>query len=359
MFARLLYSSHPMSHMPITIRYCRVAMYRCLLRNIHLFSAIMLIAALITPAQTSAEVVDKVVAVVNDDIITLSELESEVSGLYQKLALKTSGQALLSAMEEAKEVTLDAMIEERLVQQRAKEARVTVSQKEIDEAYNKMMNKVGLNPEDFIEKLRASGMTEETYRDKLRTTILRSKLLSIDVRSKIVVTDEMMLDYYEQNYTSKVPEDKFYLLQMGFTWDDSLPENEVLTAKERAKETASRVRRLATSDQDFKDLAKQFSDLPSASDGGDIGIFTLEDMAEAMRDAVSKLKPGEISEVIVLGSSYQFFKLLSGDKNTIVTTSTYDSVKEEIREKLHNAKLKDAFEDWVKNLKDKAYIQKL
>jgi peptidyl-prolyl cis-trans isomerase SurA len=106
-------------------------------------------------------------------------------------------------------------------------------------------------------------------------------------------------------------------------------------------------------------LAEKFSELPSASDGGDIGFFALDEMAPAMRDAVRELKPDGISEITETPSGFQFFKLLSGEENAIVVTAAYETVKEEIGEKIFEEKLKTAYAEWVKKLKEDAYIERL
>jgi len=82
-------------------------------------------------------------------------------------------------------------------------------------------------------------------------------------------------------------------------------------------------------------------------------------MVPAMRDAVSNLKPGEISKIIETPAGYQFFKLLSGEENAIVVTDSFEAVKEEIREKIYEEKLNVAYSEWVKKLKEEAYIQRL
>ncbi|MFW2366257.1 MAG: peptidylprolyl isomerase, partial [Desulforhopalus sp.] len=71
------------------------------------------------------------------------------------------------------------------------------------------------------------------------------------------------------------------------------------------------------------------------------------------------LKPGEVSDIIETPAGYQIFKVLSNEKNAIVVTASYEAVKEEIKEKLYQIKLKDAYSDWVRKLKENAYIQKL
>ena len=78
-----------------------------------------------------------------------------------------------------------------------------------------------------------------------------------------------------------------------------------------------------------------------------------------MRSAVSALEPGGISEIVETDAGYQFFKLLSGDDNTIVVTSSFEEAKDEIKQKLYEQKMKEAYSEWIKELKEKAYIQKL
>ena len=311
-----------------------------------------------TSVNSTAEMVDKIVAVVNEDIITLSELEDETTDIYKTLASKKSPENLLEAMEEARELALNKMIERALMDQKAKQFNVSVSEKEIDTAFERTRTNMSLNSSQFRQKLEQAGMSEELYRGKLRDNILQSKILSVDVRSKIIITDEMVLDYYDQHYTSRVNEGDYYLLQMGFSWDESSATG-IDNSKDKTLKLAKRIQKLVKNGQDFKTLARKFSDLPSASDGGDIGIFTLDEMASAMRSAVKDLKPGELSSIIELQSGYQFFKLLSGEDAAIVVTSSFEASKDEIRDKLYESKMQEAYKIWVKKLKESAYIQKL
>lgn len=311
-----------------------------------------------TSVNSTAELVDKIVAVVNDDIITLSELEDETTDIYKTLADKQSSENLLEAMDEARERALNQMIDRTLMEQKARQFNLSVSEEEIDSAFERMKSNMSLNSSQFRQKLKKSGMSEEQYRNKLRDNILQSKILSVDVRSKIVITDEMVLEYYDQHYTSRVNQGDYYLLQMGFSWDKN-PPKDLQESKDKTLKLAKRIHKLIGGGQDFKTLAKKFSDLPSASDGGDIGVFTLDEMAPAMQSAVKDLKPDELSSIVELQSGYQFFKLLSGEDEAIVVTSSLESSKDEIRDKLYESKMEEAYKVWVKKLKESAYIQKL
>lgn len=298
--------------------------------------------------------IDKVVAIVNDDIITLSELEAETGELYQSIAKVKSGEELQAAISEVREKTLDSMIDQRLVEQRAALYNITVTDDEVDAAFSGVRQKAGLDSGEFLRRLQLSGYTEESYRKNIYSSLLQNKLLAIDVKSKIIVSDEEVLDYYDQNYTSRMEEDGYYLLQIGFNWKDG-----DLDDKKRAFELATRVHKMARDGDDFHNLARKYSELPSAVDGGDIGVFMLDEMVPAMRSGVAGLSPGEISDIIQTPAGYQFFKLLSNNNEAIVTTAPYEAVENEIREKLYQTKLEEAFRNWVIQLKDKAYIQKL
>ena len=150
---------------------------------------------------------------------------------------------------------------------------------------------------------------------------------------------------------------------MGFVWGKDTNSNSSAAVqyadKTDAKKRAERVLALVRNGQDFRMLARKFSDLPSASDGGDLGIFQKDEMAPYMKNAVLSLQAGETSEIIETPSVYQFFKVLSGQDGQIVVQASLASVKEEIRKKLYDQKLKEQFDEWITNIKQEAYIKKL
>jgi len=314
---------------------------------------------ILLPSTGFSELIDKVVAVVNNDIITLSEVEEEAAGLYLAIARNNSGEPMQQALAQARAKTLDALIVRKLVAQKAKLYHISVSDKEVEDGFEKVRSRSGLSKSEFIEKLKQSGMTEKNYRENIGAQILQSKIVSFAVQSKIIITEPMILDYYDENYTYRVEKGSYYLLQIGFTWDGSTNSATPEKTREHTRNRAERVHNLAVKGQDFKILAKKFSDLPSASDGGDIGVFTLDEMAPFMRSTVASLAPGDISDIVETDEGFQFFKLLSGDDNAIVVTASYEDVKDEIKQKLYQQKLKEAYSGWVEELKNKAYIQKL
>ena len=309
----------------------------------------------------NGEVVDRVVAEVNSEVITLSEIEEEGKGLFKRIALEVSPEDRLSAIEQLRKDILRSMIDQKLIRQEAAKQGIVVTGEEIDQMVEQMLLANNMSREELTSQLEQSGIDEAAYRSTLESQIYQTKLLSREVTSRIVITEEAILDYYDTSYTKRIPEGGYYLLQIGISWGETEGQDlepEVLEERKlSARERAERVHKLAVSGNDFKELARKFSDLPSKVEGGDIGVFEESEMASYMRGAVTSLNPGQVSAIIETPVGYQFFKLLSSKEGGIVTIAPYSDVKEEIREKLYDQELRKEFEEWIEEIRSEAYIR--
>lgn len=328
----------------------------------HIFTVITLLtfSLLIFSADKGrAELVDRIVAIVNDDIITLSELNEESREIEEKIMLSVPYEDQTEAIEEARETALNSLIDKKLIDQSAKEARVSVSDAEVDKALYDVRRKASMSEEQFSNELTRAGFSLNTYRDNLRSQLLQRKIVKTDIRSKIVITDSMIKEYYDNKYTVATKSDEFYLLQIGVKWKKG--EDDAATKKEKNKalNRIKRIHNLAVNGENFGSLAEEYSDFPSAQDKGDIGSFTLDDMGDAMRSAVSSLSNGEISKIIETPAGYQFFKLISSAGGKAVTKAPLKDVEDDIKAKLFEQEMQAAFKEWVTELKNDAYIQKL
>lgn len=327
-----------------------------------MFSFAFLMMAHVTSASlVHAEMVDRVVAVVNDDVITLSDLEREGETTFRKIAASSPPEQREAHLAAARAEILDTLIDKHLITQKAASKKITVSDKEVDAAFANVLQRTRLSREQLIAKLEESGIDEAIYRSTLRTQLLQNKLVGADISSRVVITEEMILDYYDNKYVSRqaapaaaTVDGEYYLLQIGCSWQNS--------GREKARKKIEQAWNQAKAGEDFGRLARQFSDLPSSADGGDIGSFALDDMNEQMQAAVRNLGPGEVSDIIETEDGYQFFKVLSGASSapvSMVAKEPYEKVKEAIRQELFEQEMKKAYAQWVKELKGQAYIQKL
>jgi len=311
---------------------------------------------LVLPTISLANVVDRSVAIVNEDTITLSEVNELGNSFFQKVTAETPANQLTEALQQARKTVIDKLIDKKLLLQAAKKLNIQVSDEEVDNALQRLLDKNTTTMDQFRKEISSMGMNEKQYREDLREQILSSKLINHEVRSKVVISEDAILDYYDTHHTEQISGGDYYILQIGCTWGTK-EQNGTIPTQENAKTKAEKVRNQALKGEDFKELAKQYSDLPSAVDGGDLGIFQQNEMAPYIRDAVANLKPGEISQIVETENGYQFFKLLSNQEGKIVTKVPYESVKEEIREKLSQQAMELRFQEWLKTMRDKAYIK--
>ncbi|NOX80558.1 MAG: hypothetical protein GXP57_05635 [Deltaproteobacteria bacterium] len=316
-----------------------------------------LVLFLILRGTAVADVVDRVVAIVNNDVITLSEVNEEGKPLFQRIAEQVPAAELQAALQQARRSVIQKLIEKKIMQEEAKKKHITVSDDEVNKAIERILARNHTTMKQLKIQLAAMGMTEKQYRENLRSQILSSKLINYEIRSKIIVPEDKILDYYDTHYTKHIGEGDYYILQIGCSWKKDLGAAELKAAKAAARKKIEHVRSLAVAGQDFKELARQYSDLPSAADGGDIGIFKKDEMAPYMRDAVTSIKPGEISRICETPDGYQIFKVLSSKEGKIITKAPFKSVKDDIYQTLYQQEMQVRLKQWLTKMQNQAYIK--
>ncbi len=304
-----------------------------------------------------ANVIDSCVAVVNDEVITLSEVNEAGKPMFQRIAEEVPPEQLAETLKQARKNIIDTLVEKKLLVHQAKEMNISVSDEEVEQALLQILKRNNTTMKLFKAELDRLGMSEEQYRENLHDQILSSKLINYEVRSKVVIPESQLLDYYDQHYTEQVGTGGFYILQIGITTDGEDMPSDPAQADAVARKKAKRILGLAKGGQDFKQLARQYSDLPSAVDGGDIGAFQKDEMASYMRDAVTVLQPGQISPVVKSPNGYMLFKLLSSQEGEIITKVSYESVKEEIRNTLYQQEMQERYDTWLQEIRSQAYIK--
>ena len=323
-------------------------------RSIFLYTTCLLLLLI---AQCYASVIDSCVAIVNNEVITLSEVNEAGKLMFQRIAEEAPSDQLAQALKQARKTIIEKLINKKLLLAQATAMNISVSDDEVDRALEQILNRNKTSKEQFTAELAKLGMNEQQYKENLREQILSSKLINYEVRSKVVIPESQIVDYYDQHYTEQVQEGGYYILQLGITPDGKGMPSDPVAANKAALKKAERILSMARSGHDFKKLARQYSDLPSAVDGGDIGTFQKDEMASYMRDAVTQLKPGEISPVIKSPNGYMIFKLLSSQEGEIITKMPYESVKEEIRDTLYQQEMQKRYKSWLEEIRSQAYVK--
>jgi peptidyl-prolyl cis-trans isomerase SurA len=305
-----------------------------------------------------SEIIDSSVAVVNEDVITLSDVNRVGKAIFRQIIEEAPVEQQEAALQEARKKIIDQLIENKLLTQQAAALNISVTEPEIDHARKQILQRNNFTEQDFKDELQKMGLSQEQYRETLRQQILRSKLINYEIRAKVVITDEEIEKYFEQKYSKQAKAESYYVLQLGISWAETTQPAKIPTAKKNAYKWIKEAHTLAKQGQDFKELARKYSNLPSATDGGDLGFFKKDEMAAYMRDAVTILQPGEISPIIERPESYTFFKLLQHVQNTDNDKPVLDkNTQEEIRNTLYKQQAEERYKEWLTKIRDEAYIK--
>lgn len=312
----------------------------------HILLAVSLFLGMVMPVRS--EVISKIAAVVNDDIITTYQLEKEVSS---HLAADPRGRALSdSEHQQVRQQVLNDMVEDALVRQRVRELGLRVGEEEVEAAIDDVVKQNQISRDQLIRALQAQGMSYSEYREKLRQQILRVKLIGREVQSKVEVTSQAIRDYFRQNIDEYRGESTVRLSYIAFR----IPQDPDVTNAQvaRLRETAREARDLLRKGEDFESTLFIYTTDPQV-EGGELGTFTGDELTPAFARAVDGVPEGESSEVV---ENPEGFYILKVEERNIGDIRKFDVVREEIEERLLEENREERFKQWRAGLKDDAYI---
>ena len=297
----------------------------------------------------SAEIYNRVVAIVNADVVTLYELNmrmKELTGVAPE-ALKRKSE---TQYVEARRKILEMLIEEKIAFEKVRELKITVPAKEVDAAIERVKADNNLTQEGLVAALKEQGQTYDQYRKMLKKELERVKLINYEVKSKIIITEEELKTYYDEHKDEFNTKGKVHLAMIFLKQED--PDNR---KESRAlEEKAARIIEKLKAGEDFENLARKFSSGPGASEGGDLGVFKISELNPEMAAAIKDLSTGEVGAPIVGPSGIQIIKVVEKDQGG---EKSFDQVKNSIRSTLYRKKLNETYSAWIKGLREKAYTK--
>jgi parvulin-like peptidyl-prolyl isomerase len=284
----------------------------------------------------AAKIEDRIVAIVNADLIMWSEVKREVAPERERLEKQYRGEELSRRLQMAEAMALTRMIERRLQIQEAKVRSVEVTDQEVKQAL-KQLTQQG---EKLDEKDPASM---RSVRDQL--TLL--KVVDREVRSGVMVADPEMKRYYQEHRDRFALPEEYTLSQIFLKARAS---DDLSDVKAKAREVITQLKR----GESFEDLALHYSDDPTASRGGRLGLVRQGELLPAIERGVTNLVPGGISDVIESPEGLHIVRL---DDKKPKAFRPYDEVRQEIQALVFQQKSEDMFQAWLADLKNKAYIE--
>ncbi|TDJ49507.1 MAG: hypothetical protein E2O44_05755 [Nitrospina sp.] len=295
-----------------------------------------------------AEVLDRVIAKVNDEIITLSEVQERT--VRELGRLRSIENENIPVVEDIMRKVLNRMIEDILILGQGKKIGITISDDRVLAALDEVKNTNSLTDEELIAMLEAESQTLEEYKDTIRDQILLSKVISIEIKNRIVVSEKQILRYYENNKKEFWQAGKVKASHILFLMDETLTQTEKNTKEALAEKVLQKIREGV----DFVDLAKAYSEDVSADSGGDLGELERGKMVPELERVVFSMREGEVSGIVRSPYGLHIIKV-----NQISPGRTIGL--EDVRSQIVNAerlkRFEKAFDDYVAKLKENAFIE--
>jgi peptidyl-prolyl cis-trans isomerase SurA len=299
--------------------------------------ACLLLLVLVRPGRT--EVVDRIVAVVNDDIITMSELQNMAKSYESQAGTKPTRQEDRNLQRQM----LEALIDRKIAKAEAKRRGITVTDKEINQALERFKQRSNIPSDEALAKgLANEGLTLKEFRQQIADQIIQDRLIMVVVKEKAMVSEAEVRRIYEEKFKSGGT--RVHLRSIQLPYPAGATEAQKDEIKEKAKTILEEVQRGAS----FAAAAQKVSVSET-----DLGEVDQSDLDPRLADHLAKIKPKEVVPI----QTPQGLQLLQLVSRGAGEAQSFESVAPEIRQMLMQQKMEQQFMEWVKTLREKAHIK--
>jgi parvulin-like peptidyl-prolyl isomerase len=284
----------------------------------------------------AATVRDRIVAVVNSEVITLSELDEEVSEVKRQARVRFNGTELDQRLRQIDYMGLNRMIERKLQLQMAKKRGIKVSDEEVKDAVERL-RRMGESPDENDPKEMA------LIKDQLTTM----RLVNQQVRSGLLVTEDEVKRFYQQHKNRFVLPQEVRISQILIALG---PSSELVAVREKAQQVFA----LLKKGERFEELAARYSDGLEGRRGGNLGYIKPGDMLPQIQKAIERLDPGAVTEPLASPIGMHIIRV---DERKPPEFRPYEEVKEDLKNLVLQLKSEEAYIEWIKDQKDHNYIE--
>ena len=291
---------------------------------------------------------EEVAVLVNGEPIVAAAVQGEINGILGRFQAQGSTPSE-TEMASLRESVLDKMIKLELLGQESKKAGIAVSATDIDTEL-KGYKKGFADDKAFAKALGEAGITETELRKQIGKNLAIQKFIDTKFKGKVQITEQEAKDFYNSN------QDKFAQPEMVHARHILInaKETEAKADKDRKRAKLVQIQKQLKGGANFADLAKQFSDCPSKERGGDLGFFPRGQMVKPFEQAVFKMMPGDVSDIVETEFGYHLIKL---EEKKPAKTVSFDEAKAKITAYLTQEKVTANIEAFLTAAKSKATIK--
>jgi len=320
-------------------------------RILYQITAILVLVLLFHPAMASDKKPSgEKVAVVNGVVISRTQYDKEL-GVHRERISRQGKQISDEQMVELKKDILEGLIEREVLYQESHKAGIKITDQKVNDQLAGIKKRFS-NEEEFKKALASMGLTEEEVRAQIQRGLAIRELIDQKVANKIAITDEETKAYYTDNpQLFNQPEKvkaSHILIKVEPTADDA--------KKAEARKKIEEIQQKLKEGGDFAELAKEYSQGPSSTKGGDLGYFQRGQMVKPFEDTAFSMKANEVSGRVETRFGYHLIKVY--DKKPGQTLA-YADVKDKIAQRLKQEKVEKDATQYVEILKKDAKVEKL
>jgi len=297
-----------------------------------------------------AEIVERIVAIVNGDIITLSELNNAFQFYEKKIDESYKGADKEKIIAENKLIMLNKLIDNTLIDQESKKSGIAINDDEVMATINDVLSKRNIKMDDLGYELAKENSTIESYKKEIKDHLLRTKLLRREIKARVAVSEEEIGAYYIKHREAYEGKEAVWIRQILILFPKNYDEN--IKAKLKAESDA--IHKRLQDGESFEMLAAKYSQGPAAETGGDIGFIEKGSMLPAVESIAFSLKKDEISKVIESPVGFHIIKAVDRRGAGI---KPIQSVRDEIKTKIEQEKMDKQYEEWIKDLRSRSIIE--
>lgn len=313
-------------------------------------SSLAAVATLFLCVSAEAGVADRIVAVVNDEVITLSELNRAFEPYQAKLEASYTGVGREKALTEARMTLLNRLIDNLLMEQQARKAGIVIRDEEVSGTIKDLLERRKISHDDLRKVLESEGTTLEAYKKGVLDQLIRMRLVQREIKSKVAVSDEEIGEYYRKHREDYEGKDTVRIKQILLP----LPKEVDPAVKEKLREDAAVIHKRLLAGEPFELLSVKYSQGPAAAAGGDIGYIEKGVVLHEVEEVAFSLPLNQISGIIESPIGFHIIQVIDRRGGGI---KSIESVREEIREKIDQEKMEKKFGEWLEELRTRSHIE--
>ncbi len=296
------------------------------------------------------QLLDGIAAIVNDNIITISEVREVMALEAAELDKRYYGTELEMRRREMFRSALQPLIDVEIQLGRAKALQVQVDESDIDRQIEQLKEANQLTDEQLEEILQSRGLTIEAHREQISRSLLVTRVVNFEVQSRLVITESELQEAYEKQQDRFSIAGELTVSHILFLVSEQASDEEVAQARQKADAIWQQLR----SGGDFAQLARAHSEGPSAENDGLLGTFRTGELVPGIEAAATALQPGEISEPVRTQIGWHIVRLESAKSGGY---QPLEAVREELTVELKRTKFERNYAEWLESLRQQSYIK--